>query len=50
MRGPKDFGIEIEVEEDGKTLEENARKKADAYVNQLLKNSVSDEIIVVAGI
>jgi len=35
LHSPQDLGVEIEVEESGKTLEDNARLKADAYAAAL---------------
>jgi XTP/dITP diphosphohydrolase len=35
VKGINEFGIDIQVEEDGKTAQENARKKAVAYANAL---------------
>ncbi|MFZ0547962.1 MAG: non-canonical purine NTP pyrophosphatase, partial [Candidatus Promineifilaceae bacterium] len=33
VKGTKDIGLSLEVVEDGKTAEENARKKSTAYAN-----------------
>src|SRR5687767_8402305 len=41
VRGINEFGIDLEVEEDGKTAEENARKKALAYAAALQKPVIS---------
>jgi XTP/dITP diphosphohydrolase len=35
VKGINEFGVNIEVEEDGKTAQENARKKAVVYANAL---------------
>ncbi len=35
VRGINDFGVDIKVEEDGETAQENARKKASAYAKAL---------------
>ena len=41
--GLREYGIEIDIEEDGKTLEENAIKKALTIYNQTKQSVVADD-------
>ena len=46
VKTPKDIGIEIDVEEDGTTLDENAIKKVAAYLeSENLKQTGNDQYI-----
>jgi XTP/dITP diphosphohydrolase len=47
LQSPRDIGVELEVEEDGKTLAENAIKKILAYLDhEVIRNSPYNWIIL----
>lgn len=48
---PKDMGIKLEIEEDGKTTVENAIKKARAYYNSVKMPTIAaDSAMYIAGL
>lgn len=49
VKSPKELGIEIEVEEDGNTLEENAQKKAIAHLEALRNANINLQGMIILG-